>query len=186
MNPGLEGFSSTDRPANAWRDLLLPCLQQVSASAGVSQLLLDTLYGRTGCGIHLGVFVEPYLTFILEGKKTIESRFSVNKHAPFEQVQIGDILILKRSSGPVCGLCRISYVWYYRVDPTTWRQIQSHATALCMDASPFWEKKKAASYASLMQIEDVCRIPDLEISKIDPQSWIVLRQAQKQQRLIGL
>ncbi len=185
MNHDLKELNSSNRPANAWRELLLLRLGEVSTSAGVSQLLVDTLFGRTECGIHLGVFIEPYLRFILEGKKTIESRFSVNKHAPFEQVNIGDLLILKRSSGPVCGVCRVSYVWYYRVDPTTWRQIENYAEALCMDASPFWENKKDASYASLMQIEDVCRIPDLEIDKIDPQSWVVLRPAQKQ-RLIEL
>ena len=29
--------------------------------------------------LHLGIFSEPYLTFILNGEKTIESRFSKNK-----------------------------------------------------------------------------------------------------------
>jgi len=65
-------------------------------------------------GIHLAVLVEPYLSLILDGKKTIESRFSINRHAPFEQVQRGDVLILKRSSGPIEGLCTVSDAWFYR------------------------------------------------------------------------
>lgn len=32
--------------------------------------------------IHLGVFSEPYLTYMLKGEKTIESRFSKNRIAP--------------------------------------------------------------------------------------------------------
>jgi hypothetical protein len=31
----------------------------------------------------------------------IESGFSGNRHAPFEQIEKGDVVILKRSSGPV-------------------------------------------------------------------------------------
>lgn len=33
--------------------------------------------------LHLGIFTEPRLTYMLEGKKTIESRFSKNKILPF-------------------------------------------------------------------------------------------------------
>lgn len=127
-------------------------------------------------GIHLAVFVEPYLTFLLQGKKTIESRFSVNKHAPFEQVQEGDIIVLKKSSGPVCGVCRVAHVWFYRLDPNTWSEIKGYAEKLCMDNSEFWEKKKAASFATLMQVEHVRRIQEFDIDKLDPRSWVVLRR----------
>jgi hypothetical protein len=125
----------------------------------------------------LAVLIEPYLTFILEGKKTIESRFSVNRNAPFEQVQRGDIIILKRSSGPVEGICRIADAWFYRLDPDTWPEIERFAGALCMDDSSFWKQKRAASYASLMRIEEICRIPSFDIGKLDPRGWVVLRQA---------
>ncbi|MCI9434957.1 MAG: hypothetical protein HFI86_06785 [Bacilli bacterium] len=37
--------------------------------------------------IHLGIFSEPYLTYMLEGKKTIESRFSKNKIVPYNKIQ---------------------------------------------------------------------------------------------------
>lgn len=36
--------------------------------------------------IHLGIFSEPYLTYMLEGKKTVESRLSKNKIAPYNQI----------------------------------------------------------------------------------------------------
>jgi hypothetical protein len=186
MSPSLRKLFGNQVPANAWREPLLLLLQRATATSGIPQWMIDTLLGKTGHGIHLGVFVEPYLGFILEGKKTIESRFSMHKHAPFQQVNPGDLIILKRSSGPVRGICRVSHAWYYRVDATTWDEIESYAAALCMDASPFWQSKKAASYATLMRIEDVCRLPDLEIDKVDPQSWVVLKPSQKQPRLTGL
>lgn len=45
--------------------------------------------------IHLGIFSEPYLTYMLEGKKTIESRFSKNKIIPYNQITKDDIVIVK-------------------------------------------------------------------------------------------
>ena len=135
-------------------------------------------------GIHLAVFVEPYLSFVLEGKKTVESRFSVNRHAPYEQVQKGDLIILKKSSGPICGLCEVSNVWYYRLDPSSWAEIEEHASALCMDDSPFWIKKRNASFATLMRLQNVFPIPDISIDKVDPRSWVVLKNTKRQTSFI--
>jgi len=132
---------------------------------------------RLTYGIHLAVLVEPYLSLILAGKKTIESRFSVNRHAPFEQVQRGDVIILKRSGGPVEGLCTVSDVWFYRLTAKTWVDIERYASALCMDDSGFWKHKRGASYATLMRIDRILKLPDLEIEKVDPRGWVVLRSS---------
>jgi hypothetical protein len=68
-------------------------------------------------------------------------------------------------------------VWSYRLDPNSWREIEGFAAALCMDKSPFWEKRKACSFATLMQIKDPTKIPDISIDKIDLRSWVVLRDS---------
>jgi hypothetical protein len=133
--------------------------------------------GEGSAGIHLAVFVEPYLTYILEGKKTVESRFSITRQPPFGQVRAGDILVLKKTGGPVCGLCRVANVWCYRLDPRTWPEIERFSAALCMDGSDFWKKKKGASFATLMQVEDVRSLQEFKISKEDPRSWVVVRRS---------
>ena len=33
--------------------------------------------------LHLGVFAEPWLSYMLDGRKTIESRFGKNRIAPY-------------------------------------------------------------------------------------------------------
>ena len=53
--------------------------------------------------LHLGIFSEPYLTYMLEGNKTIESRFSKNKIAPYKKISKEDIVLLKKSSGKIVG-----------------------------------------------------------------------------------
>ena len=45
--------------------------------------------------LHLGIFTEPYLTYMLNGEKTIESRFSKNKIAPYNKIDKSDIVIVK-------------------------------------------------------------------------------------------
>jgi hypothetical protein len=168
----------------SWVDALFLQLHGKVAGTPLFTTLDGILANTVTNGIHLGVFVEPYLTFVLEGKKTVESRFSVNRHAPYEQVHTGDLLLLKRSSGPICGLCRVSHVWYYRLDPSSWAEIEQQAAALCMDESSFWVKKRSASFATLMRIQDVVPIPELSIDKLDPRSWVVLKDAKRQGTLI--
>jgi hypothetical protein len=167
-----------------WTNVLLGQLKGEIAGTVLSGLLDGILAETLENSIHLAVFVEPYLSFILDGKKTIESRFSVHRHAPFEQVSKGDLLILKQSSGPICGVCRVSHAWYYRLDPTSWSEIERYASALCMDDSAFWAKKREASFATLIRIEDVIRIPEIPINKVDPRSWVVLKDVKRQRSLI--
>ena len=64
--------------------------------------------------IHLAILIEPYLSFILNGKKTIESRFSINRIAPFDKIQTGDIVLLKRAGGPLVGISQVINAWFYQ------------------------------------------------------------------------
>src|SRR2546425_6317559 len=73
--------------------------------------------------LHLAVLVEPYLQFILDGQKTVESRFSVHRCAPYQRVHRGDVVLLKQAGGPIVGLCQIANSWFYRLDPKSWQAI---------------------------------------------------------------
>src|SRR5947208_15176323 len=66
--------------------------------------------GLPSCGIHLAVFVEPFLGYVLDGSKTVESRFSVNRCAPFGKVRQGDVALLKRPGAPVVGIACVRTV----------------------------------------------------------------------------
>lgn len=127
-------------------------------------------------GVHLAVFVEPYLKYVLQGKKTVESRFSVVRCAPYGRVEPGDIILLKRAGGPVVGLCEVAQVWSYRLDPTTWSEIRSEfTTAICAQAPDFWKERERASFATLIRIRRVTAIEPLACSKRDRRGWVVLR-----------
>src|SRR5713226_5052497 len=70
--------------------------------------------------LHLAIFVEPFLQFVLDGRKTVESRFSITRRPPFGCVRSGDLVLVKQSGGPVIALAEISQVRYYELDAEGW------------------------------------------------------------------
>src|SRR5262245_46087509 len=92
--------------------------------------------------LHLAVFVQPYLGYLLGGRKTVESRFSAVRCPPYRRVQPGDAVLLKASGGPVVGLCQIRQTWFYRLDPESWQLIRKEFTeALCAQDPHFWQSR---------------------------------------------
>lgn len=136
--------------------------------------------------VHLGVFVEPYLQFILDGTKRVESRFSIRPCAPYRRVAEGDILLLKEVGGPVVGICQVSSVWYYELAPESLSELRAEfAAALCVQDPEFWHDRADASYATLMHLEKVQPIEPFQIEKRDRRGWVVLRKRSQQLLLWG-
>ncbi len=139
---------------------------------------LRTLWNgrRHRFSVHLAIFVEPFLGYVLDGQKTVESRFSAVRCPPYRRVRRGDVLLLKLSGGPVVGLCQVGQTWFYRLDPSSWRTIRKEFTqALCAQDPIFWKSRKTASFATLMQVENVRRIGPIPWVKRDRRGWVVLR-----------
>lgn len=57
------------------------------------QLPISVLNELKSKAIHLGIFSEPYLSYMLDGKKTIESRFSKKKIMPYNRITKEDIVM---------------------------------------------------------------------------------------------
>jgi hypothetical protein len=144
---------------------------------------LATLRQET-IALHLAIFVEPYLQYVLEGKKTVESRFATRRFAPYQQVSSGDVLLLKASGGPIMGICQVAQVWFYHLDPESWQFIQAHFTeALCAQDPAFWTTRQHATFATLMRVCHVYRLAPFPFAKRDRRGWVVLRQAAEQMEL---
>lgn len=123
---------------------------------------------------HLGIFTEPYLSLMLEGKKTIESRFSQNKIAPYKRIDKDDIVFIKKSSGPILGYLTIKEVLFFDLREISIDSIRlKYEDYLCVDEG-FWQEKKKSNYVTLILIDEIKRVKPFKINKKGMQTWIVL------------
>ena len=127
--------------------------------------------------VHLAILLEPYLQYILDGTKTVESRFSKNRIAPYKMVETGDVVLLKKAATrSISGVCLVRKVWFYQLNPDTWSEIRDgFSKALRADQSSFWERRETAQFATLMRVGEVHHLPPIEIPKRDRRGWVILR-----------
>lgn len=124
-------------------------------------------------GVHLAIFIEPYLTAVLEGRKTIESRFAVTRRPPYECVKPNDYILLKKSGGPVTGLALAKSIKFYRLSPLVLADIRrKFARQLFALDEDFWEARADKLYATLIELEDPVGIEPFTVEKRDRQGWV--------------
>ncbi|MDP2301913.1 MAG: hypothetical protein Q8N03_05770 [Ignavibacteria bacterium] len=134
--------------------------------------------------LHLGVFIEPFLTKILIGKKVWESRFSINRCPPYQRVNDGDILLIKKSGGPILGYSEIENVIYLELDTLSFDDLkQEYSELLCIEDPLFWETKRLASYMTIMKLSKFQKISPIDIVKRDRRGWVVLKPELEQFKL---
>lgn len=125
-------------------------------------------------GLHLAVFVEPYLGFVLDGSKTVESRFSLRGVAPRGRVVPGDLILLKGAGKPVTGVCVAGDVWDYDLDDGCWPELRTRFGPALRAQDGFWESRAGARYATMIEVRAPRALPPLRVSKRDRRGWVVL------------
>ncbi|MDE5888746.1 MAG: ASCH domain-containing protein [Bacilli bacterium] len=124
--------------------------------------------------IHLGVFSEPCLSYMLEGKKTIESRISKKRIAPYHNINKDDIVVVKKSGGGVVAYFTIKDIKFIDLNKVSIKEIEAtYSKELCV-SDEFWEQKKDSSYATLMFIDKLVKVNSFKINKKGMQTWVVL------------
>ena len=130
---------------------------------------------------HLAILKQPWLNHILSGKKTIESRFTKIRLAPYGKVDAGDLVYLKESGGPVKGQFTAAKVETYTdLTPEMLNEInRRYHRHIFVDPhfQDFWETWSASKYATLIHIENVIvyRNP-FPFQKKDGRAWVVLEK----------
>ena len=126
--------------------------------------------------VHVAVMREPWLTQVLQGRKTVESRFSTLPIPPHGVVKPGDLLLFKRASGPVCATSEVSAVEFHDLRQSSTEALRArHGKALCAD-DEFWAERADARYATFMYLADVREVPEFHLDKRDRRGWVVLAQ----------
>jgi hypothetical protein len=132
---------------------------------------------RHAKAVHLGIFNQPYLDSLLEGSKTVESRFSSVRCAPVYCVRPGDVVLVKRSGGPIIALFLAGEVWNYRLTSRNWVTIRERfGEAISPASGEFWRDNESATYATLIGVERVRRVEPISWNKSDRRGWVVLHR----------
>ena len=129
-------------------------------------------------GIHVAIFAEPFLSLVLSGDKTIESRFSRYRCAPYGEVFEGDIILIKEVAGPICGVALAGRVWFFDLkrEPIT-RIKERFAVEICGDDA-FWASWADARYATIIELASTIPVAPTRCDKKDRRGWVSLRSRQ--------
>jgi len=141
----------------------------------------DIKKDKKSFNIHIAVFIEPFLTYLLNGKKQWESRFSINNCAPYKRVSKDDIIFIKKAGGPIVAIGEIEDVWFLKLNKNSFHELkENYSKLLCIEDPLFWEAKNLAEYATLIHLKNVKTINPIEIEKRDRRGWIVLKKNSNQ------
>lgn len=131
---------------------------------------------------HLAIFDLQTASRILSGNKTIETRFSKKKIAPFGEVSVGDIVYIKPVGSELAGQFIVSKVIYYEgLDSSDFENIrQFYGKNLSLGSKEsddkYFDSKKDAKYGTIIFISQVESFitPPIKTPKIDRRGWVVL------------
>jgi len=140
--------------------------------------LADATRPTSPVGIHLAVFAGPFLSMVLSGAKTIESRFSRNRCAPYGEIGDGDIILLKEVGGPICGLALARRIWCYDLVTEPIDRIRHRFGSGIGGDDEFWNSRARANYATLIELDTPASIAPVNCDKRDRRGWVSLRPRQ--------
>lgn len=139
--------------------------------------------GKTG--LHLAILAEPFCSWLLDGTKTIESRFSRVRCAPYGTLAEGDIVVVKKPGGPVCGVFQAGTVRSYQLTPARVTELRGqYAAQICAHDDEFWARRADCAYATLVDVTNARVLPGLAFPKKDRRGWVQLTRPSLQETLL--
>lgn len=153
-------------------------LEQVDGHEFWLTYLSDATRPMSRIGIHLAVFAQPFLSMVLSGEKTIESRFSRIRCAPYGEIGSGDIILIKEVSGPICGIALAGRTWCYHLISQPIDSIRQRFGGGIRADEEFWMSQSDALYATLIELHAPSRIAPVNCDKRDRRGWVALRSRQ--------
>jgi len=140
---------------------------------------------RWEAGLHLAVLVEPFCSLLLDGSKTIESRFSRVRCAPYGALAEGDVVVVKKSGGPVTGAFQAGTVRSYQLTPARVAELRKrYAAQICASDDQFWADRAGCAYATLVDVAHARPLPDMPFPKKDRRGWVQLTRPSQQETLL--
>jgi hypothetical protein len=104
-------------------------------------------------------------------------RLSKVRQPAFGQVELGDRLFLKGSSGPICGVATVADIKCYEdLTPQRVTEIKRRYNSRIVGDDALWQSKMDCRFGFLIWLADVRRIGLMRIAEQDWRGWVVLAE----------
>lgn len=125
---------------------------------------------------HIAILRQPFFNMVISGEKTIESRWSMHKVAPYGKVGVGDEILLKETGKNVTATAKVKDVKYYELTPEMVEEIRiKYGKQIGTDKSEDWKDTLQKKYCTLIWLEDVKHISPIKVQKSNGAGWIVVK-----------
>jgi ASC-1-like (ASCH) protein len=128
---------------------------------------------------HLVILKKPYLDAILQGRKTVESRFYQTRQFWLSRVAPGDKLFLKASSGPVMATAIVASMKYFdSLTSSRLADLKKQHNQHILGDEQYWQDKMNSRFGILVWLKDVKPIAPKFIKKADWRAWVLLSKTE--------
>lgn len=124
---------------------------------------------------HIAILKQPFLNMILNGEKTIESRWSNNKIAPYQKITSGETILLKETGKDVIASAVAGKVEFYELTPLVAEEIRvKYGKEIGIDKFTNWNEVSQKKYLTLIWLTNVRSIPPTKVKRSNGAGWLVL------------
>lgn len=135
---------------------------------------------------HIAILKQPFFNMVLSGEKTIESRWSMNKTAPFNKIKKGDTVWLKETGKNVTAKAVAEKVEFYNLTPEKVEDIRiKYGKQIGTDKFEDWIGTLQKKYCTLIWLKDVTLIKPIQVRRSNGAGWIVVEDI-SQYEVLGL
>jgi len=163
--------TKSEIPSNL--DHLAGLLQAAGNSLSIETL--KSVCARMSGRGHVAILRQPYLEKMTAGEKTIESRLTKNRVAPFGKISEGDIVFLKEAAGPVKAVAIVGLAEFFgTLNPgEVVGLLEERREGLALE-NDFARSKEGARYATFLHFASLLKIKPFRLLKSSREAWIVL------------
>lgn len=125
---------------------------------------------------HIAIVKEEYLRALLDGRKSVESRLSKTRRAPWGCVRVGDTVYFRAGGMSPVARARVRAVWSFEgLTPGRVGEIRkAFGDRVCADEA-YWQSKIHAKYGVLMEVDEVCEVSESPPhARLYGNAWVVL------------
>lgn len=127
---------------------------------------------------HLAVMRQPLYNMVLSGEKTIESRWTLNKCAPYNKIAIGDKIWFKEVGKPITAKAEVEKVKFFELTPELADKIKiEFGDKIGTSKFENWENYKQKKFLTLIWLKNVTKVTPIKINKKSRTAWVVLTKS---------